>query len=214
MYGNQGPGSSRDHLPNMTPATRMPAKIKTFGHLRPPQNKQGCGEDNGRTAPRFLVPPIASQKSTCSAPQATKPFLLNAFWKTHQAAAATKPQADRPRGAAPGPSDAAPSAQPHPHDPRKQPNNPAAAGSGECVRKGKVAETVGFEPTEGFPPRSVSNRVLSASQPRLRRASFKGRAGRGQGGIALCGPILRAASGRCGTALLQKSAGAAPSLLR
>ena len=31
-----------------------------------------------------------------------------------------------------------------------------------------VAEAVGFEPTVGFHPRSVSNRVLSASQPRFR----------------------------------------------
>lgn len=37
-----------------------------------------------------------------------------------------------------------------------------------------MAEAVGFEPTVGFPPRSVSNRVLSASQPRLRRISFSG----------------------------------------
>ena len=34
--------------------------------------------------------------------------------------------------------------------------------------KGWVAEAVGFEPTVRFPVRSVSNRVLSASQPRLR----------------------------------------------
>jgi hypothetical protein len=35
-----------------------------------------------------------------------------------------------------------------------------------------LAEAVGFEPTVGFPLRSVSNRVLSASQPRFRLPSF------------------------------------------
>ena len=45
-----------------------------------------------------------------------------------------------------------------------------------------MAEAVGFEPTVGFPLRSVSNRVLSASQPRFRRGLFSGAAGRGQEG--------------------------------
>lgn len=39
---------------------------------------------------------------------------------------------------------------------------------------------MGFEPTVEFPPRSVSNRVLSASQPRLRRVPFNGAKARGQ----------------------------------
>lgn len=43
-----------------------------------------------------------------------------------------------------------------------------------------MAEAVGFEPTVEFPPRSVSNRVLSASQPRLRRVPFNGGQARGQ----------------------------------
>ncbi len=41
---------------------------------------------------------------------------------------------------------------------------------------------MGFEPTIGFPLCSVSNRVLSASQPRLRRVVFNRGAGRGQVG--------------------------------
>ena len=41
-------------------------------------------------------------------------------------------------------------------------------------RWGWLAEAVGFEPTVGFHPRSVSNRVLSASQPRFRRFPFSG----------------------------------------
>ena len=45
-----------------------------------------------------------------------------------------------------------------------------------------LAEAVGFEPTVGFPLRSVSNRVLSASQPRFRRGSFNRAGGRGQEG--------------------------------
>ena len=45
-----------------------------------------------------------------------------------------------------------------------------------------MAEAVGFEPTVGFPLRSVSNRVLSASQPRFRRVSFNRAGGRGQEG--------------------------------
>ena len=45
-----------------------------------------------------------------------------------------------------------------------------------------LAEAVGFEPTVGFPLRSVSNRVLSASQPRFRRDLFSEAAGRGQEG--------------------------------
>ncbi len=44
-----------------------------------------------------------------------------------------------------------------------------------------LAEAVGFEPTVRFPVRSVSNRVLSASQPRLQRASFNNAKARGQG---------------------------------
>lgn len=48
-----------------------------------------------------------------------------------------------------------------------------------------VAEAVGFEPTVGFHPRSVSNRVLSASQPRLRRIPFSEEGAAGQGGKAL-----------------------------
>jgi hypothetical protein len=50
-----------------------------------------------------------------------------------------------------------------------------------------LAEAVGFEPTERFPVRSVSNRVLSASQPRLRRALSshpRERGQEGKGGIA------------------------------
>jgi hypothetical protein len=45
-----------------------------------------------------------------------------------------------------------------------------------------VAEAVGFEPTERSPVRSVSNRVLSASQPRLRYVCFirVRRAGQGE----------------------------------
>ena len=53
---------------------------------------------------------------------------------------------------------------------------------------------MGFEPTVGFPPRSVSNRVLSASQPRLRRGSFKRRSGRGQGGKPAAARSCRAAA--------------------
>ena len=45
-----------------------------------------------------------------------------------------------------------------------------------------MAEAVGFEPTVGFPLRSVSNRVLSASQPRFRCVSFNGAGQRGQEG--------------------------------
>jgi Type ISP C-terminal specificity domain len=41
---------------------------------------------------------------------------------------------------------------------------------------------VGFEPTVGFHPRSVSNRVLSASQPRLQRTPFNHLRFAGQGG--------------------------------
>ena len=47
---------------------------------------------------------------------------------------------------------------------------------------GQLAEAVGFEPTVGFHPRSVSNRVLSASQPRLRRVPFSRAGAAGQGG--------------------------------
>ena len=47
---------------------------------------------------------------------------------------------------------------------------------------GELAEAVGFEPTVGFPLRSVSNRVLSASQPRFRSPPFNGAGGRGQEG--------------------------------
>ena len=45
-----------------------------------------------------------------------------------------------------------------------------------------MAEAVGFEPTVGFPLRSVSNRVLSASQPRFRRFPFSHGGARGQEG--------------------------------
>ena len=44
-----------------------------------------------------------------------------------------------------------------------------------------MAEAVGFEPTVGFHPRSVSNRVLSASQPRFRWRIFNGAVEPGQG---------------------------------
>lgn len=54
--------------------------------------------------------------------------------------------------------------------------------------KGLVAEAVGFEPTVGFPLRSVSNRVLSASQPRFRRLSFSHPCARGQEGKASAPP--------------------------
>lgn len=61
-----------------------------------------------------------------------------------------------------------------------------------------VAEAVGFEPTKGFPPCSVSNRVLSASQPRLRRRSFNVAVRAGQegkrpapGALSQCGAALR-----------------------
>ncbi len=50
------------------------------------------------------------------------------------------------------------------------------------LSQGQVAEAVGFEPTVGFPLRSVSNRVLSASQPRFRRDLFSDAGGRGQEG--------------------------------
>ncbi len=58
-----------------------------------------------------------------------------------------------------------------------------------------LAEAVGFEPTVGFPPRSVSNRVLSASQPRLRRHHLSGGGAfdkaekRGRRGIAVASRI-------------------------
>ncbi len=48
--------------------------------------------------------------------------------------------------------------------------------------QGELAEAVGFEPTVGFHPRSVSNRVLSASQPRFRRVLFNGAGQAGQEG--------------------------------
>ena len=47
-----------------------------------------------------------------------------------------------------------------------------------------MAEAVGFEPTVGFPLRSVSNRVLSASQPRFRSVPFNGAGAGGQEGKA------------------------------
>ena len=55
-----------------------------------------------------------------------------------------------------------------------------SVGRGLLFRR-KLAEAVGFEPTVGFHPRSVSNRVLSASQPRLRPASSSNPSVRGQG---------------------------------
>lgn len=67
-----------------------------------------------------------------------------------------------------------------------------------------MAEAVGFEPTVGFPLRSVSNRVLSASQPRLRRKSFNRVGQRGQGerlgheGEKACGPGARGRDWRQG----------------
>ena len=58
----------------------------------------------------------------------------------------------------------------------------------------RLAEAVGFEPTKGFPPCSVSNRVLSASQPRLQLRYLIG--GRGGGkGKSVTGPVAFAA--RC-----------------
>ena len=60
------------------------------------------------------------------------------------------------------------------------PNGPVAQF---CVN---VAEAVGFEPTVGFHPRSVSNRVLSASQPRFRWRIFNGAVQPGQGGKMAC----------------------------
>ena len=52
-----------------------------------------------------------------------------------------------------------------------------------------MAEAVGFEPTVGFPLRSVSNRVLSASQPRFQHLSLSHPCEKGQEGKALahCG---------------------------
>ena len=61
-------------------------------------------------------------------------------------------------------------------------NNSCIPGKSRTVSEWQVAEAVGFEPTVGFPLRSVSNRVLSASQPRFRYPSFSDAARRGQEG--------------------------------
>ena len=58
---------------------------------------------------------------------------------------------------------------------------------GRTLSWGQVAEAVGFEPTIGFPLCSVSNRVLSASQPRLRRPPFSQPRDRGQEGTREAG---------------------------
>ena len=55
-------------------------------------------------------------------------------------------------------------------------------GLRDTIRNRELAEAVGFEPTVGFPLRSVSNRVLSASQPRFRWRLFNQARVRGQEG--------------------------------
>ncbi len=59
---------------------------------------------------------------------------------------------NRPLESAFGPPDATASAQPLPHNPRKQRKNPAAAGSRERFRWGKWRRRRDSNPRDGFPP--------------------------------------------------------------
>ena len=76
-------------------------------------------------------------RSKCLSPPSAKPLLFNAIPEIHQNCAVNRSGEYRPGETASGPPSAGASVQPHPHNPRKQRKNPAAAGSGERLRGGK-----------------------------------------------------------------------------
>ncbi len=66
----------------------------------------------------------------------------------------------RARETASRPPGAAASAQPLPHNPRKQRKNPATAGSGERFRKGKWRRRRDSNPRDGFPSTPLAGERL------------------------------------------------------
>src|SRR5690606_11432807 len=78
----------------------------------------------------------------------------------------------RPRETASEPPGATASAQPLPHNPRKQRKNPAAAGIGRTLSRRQVAEWKGFEPSRRFPVCTLSRGVPSTTRPPLRRPLY------------------------------------------
>ena len=64
-------------------------------------------------------------------------FIFNALRKIHRTRAGNRSRECRPRENTYSPFGARASAQPLPHNPRKQRKYPAAAGSGDCFRLGK-----------------------------------------------------------------------------
>ena len=68
----------------------------------------------------------------------------------HQIRAVIRSGEYRPRETASGPRGGRASAQPHPHNPRKQRKNPASAGSGEHFREGKWRRRWDSNPRDPF----------------------------------------------------------------
>src|SRR5690606_4613692 len=66
----------------------------------------------------------------------------------------------QPRETASGPPGSRGSAQPLPHNPRKQRKNPAAAGSGDSFREGKWRRGRDSNPRDGSPPTPLAGARL------------------------------------------------------
>lgn len=95
---------------------------------------------------------LAPLASKCAAVPPKKSFHSKRLPEIHQIGAVIRSGEYRPSETASRPLGAGPGAQPHPHNPRKQRENPAAAGSGECFLKGKWRTGWDSNPRDGSPP--------------------------------------------------------------
>ncbi len=124
--------------------------------------------------------------SKCSARDAQKRHDFSRLQEIHQIDAVIRSGEYRPSETASGPPGSRGSAQPLPHNPRKQRKNPATAGSGERFRGGKWRSGRDSNPRDGFPPAPLAGVCLRPLGHHSAGGSISGRGRRTRVNRSIC----------------------------
>ena len=130
--------------------------------FRPTTRSLRQAAPNGRSGERSISGPSrrARPASKCSGRNLEKSHSTNGLQAVHQIGSVMRSREYLLRETAFGSLDAGASAQPHPHNPRIQQENQAAAGWGERFREGKWRRRRDSNPRDGFPPTPLAGERL------------------------------------------------------
>lgn len=137
----------------------------------------------------------ATLKSKCSVRNPIKYHIFNIFVKIHQNRVGNRSREYWLRETASGPRGGRASAQPLPHNPRIQRENPAAAGSGECFREAKWRSRRDSNPRDGSPSAPLAGVCLRplghSSADGFSEWSVALQGGKRTGARRICGVTIR-----------------------